>query len=86
MKRRATISAVLVALALSACGGEKPESNDHADAERNPVRDDAGHERAPPEFLDCIADQGYELSPTDDIHAAPPEILQTCFESLHQGG
>jgi hypothetical protein len=89
MKRRATIGAVVIALALSGCGGDNegatsppaPSVSPEAPAETTP-----NPNALPPAFLECLADRGYELLPTDDIHAAPPEILQTCFESLHEGG
>lgn len=78
MKRRATIGAVVIALALSGCGGDNegatsppaPSVSPEAPVETTP-RPSA----LPPEFLECVADEGHELSPTDDIHAAPPEIL-----------
>jgi hypothetical protein len=38
------------------------------------------------EFLECMAEQGYEVQSPTEIHAAPPQVLQACFESLHQGG
>ncbi len=40
----------------------------------------------PPEFVKCMADQGFEVDTPDDIHVAPPQVLQTCFGLLHQGG
>jgi hypothetical protein len=87
MKRRATIGALLVAL--SGCGGDSegatttppPTATPEA-----PARTTPDPNALPPEFLECLAEQGYELSPSDDIHSAPPHVLQTCFESLHQGG
>jgi hypothetical protein len=38
----------------------------------------------PPEFVDCMAEQGFEIDSPDDIHSAPPQALQACFGSLHQ--
>jgi hypothetical protein len=86
MKR---IVAIVIALAFAGCGGDDegaattpaPTVTPEAPAETTPDPD-----ALPPEFLECLAEQGYELSPSDDIHSAPPEILQACFESLHQGG
>jgi hypothetical protein len=86
MKPRATIGAVVLALGLSACGGKNQEATTTPTPSATRSETTPGPSALPPEFLDCMADQGYELSPTDDIHAAPPETLQTCFESLHQGG
>lgn len=39
----------------------------------------------PPEFVKCMADRGYEVESPADIHAAPQQVLQACFEALHQG-
>jgi len=38
------------------------------------------------EFVKCMADRGYEIASPADVHAAPPQVLQTCFQSLHGGG
>jgi hypothetical protein len=83
------IGAIVIALAFASCGGDNegaattpaPIATAEAPAETTP---DAN--ALPPEFLECMSEQGYELSPSDDIHSAPPEILQACFESFHQGG
>jgi hypothetical protein len=41
----------------------------------------------PPQFLECLADQGIEVDPsTADLHSLPPQALQACFGSLHGGG
>lgn len=40
----------------------------------------------PPEFVKCMADQGVVVESPDDFHSAPPQVLQACFGSLHQGG
>ena len=40
----------------------------------------------PPTFVRCMADQGYDVDSPDDIHAAPPQVLETCFGTVHQGG
>ena len=86
MRRCAVIGALL---ALAGCGGSSEgaattptptSSTPEALAEPTP-----GPNALPPEFLECLADQGYELSPADDIHSAPPQVLQTCFQSFHEG-
>jgi hypothetical protein len=40
----------------------------------------------PPEFFDCLADQGVVIESPDEIHSVSPEVLQACFGSLHGGG
>ena len=37
----------------------------------------------PPGFVDCMAEQGYEITSSADIHSAPPSVLQTCFGAGH---
>jgi hypothetical protein len=38
----------------------------------------------PPEFVDCMAEQGFDIDSLDDMHSAPPQVLQACIGSLHQ--
>jgi hypothetical protein len=33
-----------------------------------------------------MADRGFEVESSADIHSAPPDVLQACFGSLHSGG
>jgi hypothetical protein len=40
----------------------------------------------PQEFVECMADRGFEIQSENDIHSAPPQVLQACFGSLHRGG
>jgi hypothetical protein len=40
----------------------------------------------PPEFFECLADQGVVIESSDEIHSVSPEVLQACFGSLHGGG
>ncbi|MGH2945379.1 MAG: hypothetical protein ACRDPC_03815 [Solirubrobacteraceae bacterium] len=85
---------VLVAIVLAGiavAGGDNqtttnpaPRDGVEAPTETTPSPDDPGS--LPPEFVRCMADQGFEVDSPDDIHAAPPQVLQTCFATLHQGG
>jgi hypothetical protein len=59
---------------LSSCGSD--------DDEKTPP---SAPRQLPPEFLECMADQGFDVSSPDEIHSAPPQVLQGCLESLHQG-
>jgi glucose/arabinose dehydrogenase len=95
MRHRQAISAVAVvalALMLAACGGGDAEGED---ATATPAASEApsqspAPQRAPgslpPEFLTCVADQGYEIESPNEIHSLPMEVLQKCFGSLHGGG
>jgi hypothetical protein len=33
----------------------------------------------PPEFIECMAEQGYEIESSADVHSTPPQVLQQCF-------
>jgi hypothetical protein len=86
---------VLVAIVLGgialAGGGDDDESPNpsrldaiETPAETTTPRSDPG--LLPPAFIECMAEQGFDVNSPDDIHAAPPQVLQTCFATLHQGG
>jgi hypothetical protein len=69
-------------LALSACG-EDERAVETPTATPSPSSATSG---LPPEFLACMADQGYAIESADDVHSAPQQVLQVCFGSLHQDG
>lgn len=89
MKRRLVLGAVAIALGLSGC------SDDGDDAAKEPappaaVETPDGNTtpptppgQLPPEFVKCMADEGFEIKSPDEIHSAPPEVLQKCFGALH---
>ena len=92
-RRRALValSAALVALALTlaACGGSADEGTTTGPA----PRETPGETAAPsepggglsPEFVECMADQGFEVASFADIHTVPQAALQACSGSLHGG-
>jgi hypothetical protein len=93
MKRHATIGAVVIGLTLSSCGGDDdnkattspaPPDTVETPSESAPPAAEPG--ALPPEFQECMAEQGFAVSSLDDIHSAPQQMLQRCFASLHQGG
>lgn len=91
MKRLVTIGAVVIGLVLPSCGGDEqattspgPAPPVEAPSEGATPPSDPG--ALPPEFVQCMAKQGYEIKSSADIHSAPPQVLQKCFGSLHQGG
>ena len=43
------------------------------------------HAQLPPAFVECMADQGYEIGSADDMHSAPMQALQTCLPTPHGG-
>ena len=89
MKRPVTIAAVAMGVAFSSCGGDDekatttPAPRDAVETRDPPNSAPSG---LPPEFVECMAAQGYEVTSSDDIHSAPTQILQACFGSLHDGG
>jgi hypothetical protein len=85
MRRPVTLGAVLIGLALASCGDDD-ENATTSPAPRDAVETPSAPGALPPEFIECMAKQGFEVSSADDIHSAPPQILQACFGSLHQGG
>lgn len=87
-RRRAVIALpfVLVALALAACGGGDDDATPttpapSVEAPRSTPPNNLGS--LPSGFVECMADKGYEIASPDDIHAAPPDVLQACFGSSH---
>ena len=96
MSFRSRRSATLIALALlvpigGGCGG-----SDDKDSARTPTPSPMPAPTnadppptpgdLPPAFVKCMADQGFDVTSSDDIHSAPPDVLQLCFGSLHGGG
>lgn len=85
------LALVLVALVLtlSACGGSDDTGTTstpsvEAPSGRTAPPSDLGD--LPPGFVECMARNGYEVKSTDDIHSAPPAVLQACFGASHGGG
>jgi hypothetical protein len=93
MSRRRAVAALAVALValallLAACGGDDEEP-----ATSPPPAEAPGGGAAqpslgalPPGIAECLADQGVVLESPDDLHSAPQEVLNACFNALHQGG
>jgi hypothetical protein len=84
---------VLVAIVLggiAVAGGDdetvNPPARDGVPAPTEATPTPSDPSALPPQFVRCMADQGFEVNSPDDIHVAPPQVLQTCFGSLHQGG
>jgi hypothetical protein len=87
-RARAVVALALALPALAACGGDEEQPT----ASPAPTKTPAGSApppspaALPPEFMECMAEQGFKVESPADIHSAPPQVLQTCFASLHQGG
>ena len=92
IRRLLVISLAVVAFALAACGGGDEGDGDAATSPA-PTGAPSGGDTTPPApgalppgLLDCLAEKGFEVESPADIHSAPPQVLQQCFQGLHQGG
>ena len=77
------LAVVALALLVAACGGGD-ENGDSTTADpaapAPPSQGEAPSVGAlPPEFVECMAEQGYEIESSADVHSAPPQVLQQCF-------
>jgi hypothetical protein len=81
----------LVALTFAACSG----GDDDEEATTSPAPSEApsggatppsaGGLQLPPGIAECVADQGFDIDPSE-LHSVPPQVLNECFGALHQGG
>jgi hypothetical protein len=97
-RRRGPLFAIAIVLALAllvgGCGGgdgkddnttaTPPASETPFGGQGTAPQSDPG--QLPPEFVECMVDQGFDIESSADIHSAPPQVLQACFGSLHGGG
>jgi hypothetical protein len=81
------LALVMLAVTLAACGGDDDETttspSPSVEAPSGGVPPSGDLDGLPPGFVECMADQGYETESSEDVHAAPPEVLQACFGSGH---
>jgi hypothetical protein len=80
---------VIVLVGIAAAGGGDEETTTRPAPSKAPSGDATPATPAglPPQFLECLADQGIEVDPSGaDLHSLPPQALQACFGSLHGGG
>jgi hypothetical protein len=83
------LALVTIVLTLAACGGGDDEETT---TDPTPTESPSGSAAPPslnafpPEFLDCLADQGIDLESVTDVSAVihSPEGEQ-CFDVLHGG-
>jgi hypothetical protein len=92
VRRRIVVALVLaltaLALTLGACGGDDDEATTmstapSAGAPSGGTRPSGDLGALPPGFVECMRQQGYEITSSADIHSAPPEVLQACFGATH---
>jgi hypothetical protein len=82
------LALIAVVVGLAALAGGDGEDTTTGPASRRTTTDNATPPNAPgtlpPEFVDCMAEQGFDVDSPDEIHSAPPQALQACLGSLHQ--
>ena len=79
------LALVALALALAACGGDGGEGNtEPTGGTTSPSAPTA----FPPEFVECMADQGIDIESSPDALHSPgaQEAFQACQQFLHSGG
>jgi hypothetical protein len=91
MRRALTIGMTALALTLSNCGGDDKKANTSPAPSNTPEPEETApppntDAQLPPEFVKCMADQGYEIKSAAEIHSVPMQALQTCLPALHGGG
>jgi hypothetical protein len=71
-----------VTLALAGCGDDDAGGGDGDLTPPSPSG------QLPPEFVECMADQGIDVESSPDAMHSPEaqQALQACFGSLHSGG
>jgi hypothetical protein len=84
------LTVVALALLLAACGGGDDEeaAPSPAPAEtpgQGAPPPGAGGLQLPPGIAECLADQGFDVDPSQ-LHSVPQQVLSECFNALHQGG
>jgi ABC-type glycerol-3-phosphate transport system substrate-binding protein len=86
---KAIAAALVVALMLAACGGGDDEEATTSPAPSGTPSEGpapASPGALPPEFVQCMAEQGFPIESPSEVHSAPQQVLQACFGALHGGG
>jgi hypothetical protein len=75
---------LLIAWSLAACGGSegkaKTTSPPPTQAPSGGATPPGSVGGLPPGFVECMAEKGYKVQSPQDIHSAPPAVLQACFQ------
>jgi hypothetical protein len=91
----AVIAIVVVGIAVAGGGGEDGQSRTTpapAAAPSDGAAPPGVASQLPPGFAECLADQGVDIPEGAGLNeifhggAVPPEVVNQCFERLHQGG
>jgi hypothetical protein len=93
VRRPRTVITVALALIAIAVGGVALAGGDGENTSADPASNESTTDNAsppsapralPPQFVKCMAQQGYDIDSLDEMHSAPPQALQACLGSLHQ--
>ena len=86
------LALIAAAVLFSACGGDDDdEGTTGAETTTTTAPSSglsppsAGGLQLPPGIAECLADQGFDIEPSE-LHSVPQAALQVCFSALHQGG
>jgi hypothetical protein len=92
----AVIAIIVVGIAVAGGGGDDGESSTSPAPAEAPgggvTPPSAGGLQLPPGIAECLADQGVDIPEGADLNellhggAVPPQVLNACFQALHQGG
>ena len=95
-KRLRTVISVALLIALVAIvvggialagGGDEVTSTSTAPSEAPSAGAAPSQGALPPQITECLADQGFDLESPDELHSAvPQQVINECFNALHQGG
>jgi hypothetical protein len=77
--KAARLALIAFALILGACGGGGDDDDAPSGGTTPP---DPG--ALPPELFECFADEGFEIESPNEIHTAPPQVVEECFKVLHE--
>ena len=88
---------IAAALLLSSCGGDDDDDGTTGAGATTTTAPSSGLSppsgsatprgvsQLPPTLVQCFADAGFDVQAATDIHSAPPQVVQRCFEALHSG-
>jgi hypothetical protein len=87
LKKLTLLLVALVALGMAGCGGGDDQApRDRVEAPGETTRETTeAPESLPPEFVKCMAERGYQIESSADIHSAPADVVQACFQAAHEG-
>jgi hypothetical protein len=93
VRRPGTVIAAALALIAIVVGGIALARGDGEDTSTSPAPKGSTSGNAsppsapgalPPEFVECMAEQGFDIDSVAEMHSVPPQALQACLGSLHQ--